>query len=76
MNLIISFSGLHEDSASTYPVMMALRSVALSSSDLKKMDEEKSRGRDVVNEDNSCKKIIVSRLLTKMMSIKTALIDE
>ncbi len=55
--------------------MMALRSVALSSSDLKKMDEEKSRGRDVVNEDNSCKKI-VSRLITKIKSIKTVLIDE
>ena len=37
----------------TDPVMMALSKVALSSSDLKKMDEEKSSGSDVVSEYNS-----------------------
>jgi hypothetical protein len=36
-----------------YPVMMARSKVAFSSSDLKKMDEEKSSGSDVDNDDNS-----------------------
>ena len=39
----------------TYPVMIALSKVALSSSDLKKMEEEKSRGSEVVRDDSSCK---------------------
>jgi len=36
-----------------YPVIMARSKVAFSSSDLKKMDEEKSSGSDVDNDDNS-----------------------
>jgi hypothetical protein len=37
--------------------MMALRMVALSSSDLKKMDDENSSGSDVDNDDNSCNNV-------------------
>jgi hypothetical protein len=33
--------------------MMALRRVAFSSSDLRKMEDEKSRGSDVVSDDSS-----------------------
>ena len=39
-----------------YPVMMALRRVAFSSSDLRKMEDEKSSGSDVVSDDNSCRR--------------------
>lgn len=56
-------------SPKTNPVMMALRRVALSSSDLKKMDDEKSSGSDVDKEESSWKKSFIGITLITMNNI-------
>ena len=50
-----------------YPVMMALRRVAFSSSDLRKMEDEKSSGSDVVSDDNSCRRFVKGLSLANIL---------